>query len=152
MTTYQQETFANWYADAQHLIHQHWAELAMDKGKIPLSMNVEGYQNLERNGSLVIVTARELGDLIGYYLAFVFPHLHYVDMGLMAFTDAYWVMPDRRYGVGVNLFIEAERVLKAMGVVKGYLSCKVHQDHSKLFEALGWKLTDLCFTKFWGKN
>jgi len=31
--------------------------------------------------------------------------------------------------------------------IKIYLSCKVHKDHSRLFNALGYRLSDYAFTK-----
>jgi hypothetical protein len=53
----------------------------------------------------------------------------------------------RKGGGGVRLFIEAERSLREKGVVKTYLSTKVHKDNTAIFERLGWRLTDKVFTK-----
>lgn len=103
---------------------------------------------MEAKGILHILTVRDDGKMVGYYLAFVFPHVHYYSSGLMAFCDVYYLRPKYRRGsTGAVLFAEAERTLKEKGVVKAYLSCKVHQDHTELFEALGWRKSDFCFCK-----
>ena len=151
MITFQVEKWASYYPDAEPLMPQHWREMAMDQDRIKLSLDVPKYEQMEHNGVLHILTARDDGMLVGYYLAFIFPHFHYADAGLMAFTDIYWLKPEYRKGpTGALLFIEAERSLKARGVTKAYNSCKIHQDHTALFERLGWIPTDICFTKYLG--
>ena len=109
---------------------------------------------MEKSGILHIVTIRSTGRLVGYYIAFVLPHhVHYSKAGIMAFTDIYYILREfRTGGTGTKLFIEAERTLRNRGVVKAYLSCKVHDDHTALFEGLGWKKTDYAFTKMLGKR
>lgn len=103
---------------------------------------------MDAKGILLILTARDESRLVGYYLAFVFPHVHYETSGLMSFTDVYYLKPEYRRGeTGAVLFAEAERVLRERGVTKAYLSCKVHKDMTPLFEALGWTKTDYCFAK-----
>ena len=103
---------------------------------------------MDAKGILHILTLRDDGKLVGYYLAFVFPHVHYASSGLMSFTDVYYLRPEyRRGGIGAALLAEAERTLRDRGVTKAYLSCKVHQDHSELFQMLGWRKTDYCFAK-----
>ena len=123
----------------------------MDQERIPLAIDVAKYEQMDATGMLHIVTGRDGGQLIGYFMAFVFPHLHYCKSGLMSFVDVYYMRPMYRTGgLGLSLFLTAESTLKARGVTKMYGSCKAHQDHTKLFTAMGWKLTDLCFTKWIG--
>lgn len=106
---------------------------------------------MDAAGILHILTMRVGANLVGYYMAFILPHPHYQDSGLMAITDAYYVLPEYLSGGrGMQLFVEAEQSLKKRGVVKAYLSCKIHKDLSELFEGLGWRLTDKSFTKYFG--
>jgi GNAT superfamily N-acetyltransferase len=103
---------------------------------------------MDAKGILHILTLRDEGRMVGYYLAFVFPHVHYFSSGLMSFTDVYYVQPRYRRGeYGVALLTEAERTLRDRGVTKAYLSCKVHKDLTPLFELLGWHKTDYAFSK-----
>jgi hypothetical protein len=75
-------------------------------------------------------------------------HLHYKDAGLMYYTDVYYLKPEhRRGGNGAKFMIAVQQILKFRGVVKLYMSTKVHQDNGPLFERLGMKLSDRVFTK-----
>lgn len=148
---YQLEPWAQFFADVQPIFPLHWAELALDQDKIQLGIDNERYLAMEKAGILHVLTMRSEKRLIGYYVAFILPHVHYKEAGLMAFTDIYFVLPEFRKGpTGAQLFLEAERTLKERGVKKAYLSCKVHLDHSRLFEALGWTFSDKSFTKYIG--
>ena len=151
--TFQVERWADFWRDCQELTPIHWAEAALDKDFIKLSILPENYQMCDEKGILHIVTARYGGKMVGYFIANVVVHPHYKEAGLMAFTDMYFIHPDyRRGGTGAKLLIEVERTLKARGVVKAYISTKVHENKSELLKALGWKESDVSFTKYWGKN
>lgn len=145
--TFQRESWEDVGAEIAKLAPEHWRELAVDQQTIPLSLDVDRYTAFEKSGVLFVFTARNGFDLAGYYIAFLGPHPHYKDSGVMAITDVYYVKPEFRRGTGALLFMQAEKALKGIGVTKAYLSCKIHQNHSALFEALGWKATDLMFTK-----
>jgi GNAT superfamily N-acetyltransferase len=150
-TSFQLERWREFAKEAAPLFQQHWEEIAIDREKIKLSLDQERYQAMDDAGILLILTARVSGTLAGYYLAFLLPHVHYREAGLMAFTDIYFLAPEFRQGTrGIQLIEEAEKSLRAKGVTKAYLSCKVHRDNTPLFERLGWKLTDKSFTKFFG--
>lgn len=148
MVSFQVEPWSEFYLDAAPLFEKHWQDVAIDQDHIKLNVNVEKYAELDASGLLHIVSVRSDGRLVGYYMAFILPqHMHYVDAGPMAFTDVYYLLPEERGSAGAKLMMVAEQTLRARGVVKAYLSCKVHQDHTELFEALGWTLTDKAFTK-----
>ncbi len=151
MITFQLEKWDGFFADAANgLMPLHWKELALDQDKFPLSVDNPRFSAIDGQGLLHILTARKDGELVGYFIAIVMPHLHYSTSGLMAFTDMYFMRKDCRGVAGAKLFTEAERTLAERGVVKAYLSHKTHQDHTMLFEALGWKHTDKAYTKLLG--
>ena len=65
----------------------------------------------------------------------------------MLIVDAYYVKPEFRQGTGLRLLKYMEEFARMRGAIKIYLSCKVHKDHSRLFQALGYRLSDYAFTK-----
>lgn len=145
--TFQIERWSDFYPDSKALFPAHWKELALNQDEVPLDIDVEGYERLEQLGILMILTARADGELIGYVLSFLMPHLHYKSSGPMCVTDMYYVAPEFRHGVGAIMFQAWERELKKRGIKKAVTSCKVHQDHSPLFFKLGWTHSDHTFVK-----
>lgn len=148
---YQQEPWATYVVDAPPLWRLHYAEVALDQDVIPLDMDVERYAALDATGQLHLVTARAGPEahLVGYYTALVGPHLHY-KRTLCAAVDLYFVLPAYRQGwTGIRLFQEAERTLKARGVVKVATGTKLHAglERTTLFMRLGYRPTEQLLTK-----
>lgn len=153
--TYQVETLATCKEGMEALFPYHYDEVAMDKDSIPLDFNWPAYYQLEANGELHILTCRHEGIIVGYHMSIVRPHLHYKST-LMAQTDIFFIKKEHRKGhVGINLFINAEKTLKARGVKKRIETTKLHDsnvsgkslDMSRLFERLGMRLTEKLYTK-----
>lgn len=148
MITYHFEPWEDFLADGEKLFPFHWEELALDKDVIKQDMDHERYLALDRNGALHTTTARFHGELVGYAVNFLMPHMHYKSSGLMALCDMYFVLPMfRKGGTGIKLFQKMEAGLKRKGVVRAHISCKVHQSHKQIFEHMGWKHSDETFTK-----
>ncbi len=148
MLTFQQEKWADCVAEMRALWPKHWIELALDREKVGLACDESKYEQGDAIGCLHIVTARDNGALVGYYYGMLMGHLHYKDAGLMCYSDVYYLKPQHRKGANGAKFLAAILdSLKARGVVKLYLSTKVHQDHGKLFERFGMKCSDRVFTK-----
>ena len=145
---YAVEPFARAWPDAQALLRLHWLEIALHQDVIELAPAQEQYEHIDQAGQLLIVTARTLdGHMVGYYAAFVRPHLHY-RFSLSAFQDLFYLHPDHRKGAtAINLFREAERALRARGVERVFGSCKVEPDLRPLFKRLGWTQHEYGFTK-----
>ena len=147
MVTIQVERWAKFYPDSKAIFPEHWKELALNQGEIPLSIDEEKYFNLDRLGILLILTARDSGKLVGYYLWFLMPHPHYASSGAMGLTDMYFILPEYRTGLGAKLFVASEKELRNQGIIKAITSCKVHEDHTAFLEKLGWTLSDFTFCK-----
>lgn len=148
MLTFRQEKWADCVAEMRALWPEHWKELALDREKVELGCDEAKYEQGEAIGCLHIVTARSDGKLAGYYYGMLMHHLHYKDAGLMCYSDVYFLKPEHRKGANGARFLAAIMdSLKRRGVVKFYLSTKVHQDHGELFERFGMKCTDRVFTK-----
>ena len=144
--SFQLETVEMWANDAPALWTAHWLELGLDLD-LEISPNIEKMRAMESLGMFRVITVRDEGKLIGYLLAVTAVHLHYSTSPMMFIVDAYYVMPEYRDGTGARLLMFSEAKAKELGAIKIYLSCKVHKDHSKLFEALGYQLSDYAFIK-----
>jgi GNAT superfamily N-acetyltransferase len=151
MITFQVETLSDWLAEIDSLQDDHFNEVATSKDKLGgPNLNIAAYAEMEARGALHIVIARSEGKMVGYYVAFVTPHLHYAH-SLTALTDVYYLMPKMRKGSnGIKLFQEAERTLKKRGVQRIFSGTKLHKDVGRLFKYLGWTPTELLHTKWIG--
>lgn len=128
------------------LLPVHYDELCVTKD-FPLMPDYMAYGRLCVAGMLKCIVAREDGELIGYALFIVSPHLHYSTCKT-AFEDIYFLRKDKRLGrTGIRLFQFAEQALRDDGVNRIIMHTKIHLDNSKLFEYLGYKLTDKLYTK-----
>lgn len=147
LITLQTEPYEQCRAEIDAHLLAHWLEIALDRDAVPLDKDDASYQQLANDGALHIVTVRRDGLLVGYIAGLVKPHLHYKST-LHAFTDVFWLHPDCRKGMtGVKLFREYERTLKARGVVKAFIASKVFLDMSPIFERLGWRRTEVVYSK-----
>lgn len=150
LVTYQVEQWADCWHETAELWTRHWDEVALDKEQIPLDPDLAQYEAFAANGELHIVTVRVDSRLVGYHASIVRRHLHYKG-SLNAFTDVYFLLPEYRQGLlGVKLFRKAEETLKARGVEKIFTGTKVHLNMSKMFEHLGYRQTEILFTKYIG--
>lgn len=148
MIRFQVETWADSVQEMREIWPEHYASLALNQNEIKLACDEAKYEQGEASGNLIVITAREDGAMVGYYYGMLLTHLHYKDAGLMCYTDVYWLKPEhRKGGAGAKFMIAVQQILKFRGVVKMYMSTKVHQDNGALFERLGMKLSDRVFTK-----
>ena len=132
--------------ELDELFPEHYEELCVTK-EYPYEPDYEAYKRCAEAGMLRTITCRADGELIGYIIFFVSPHLHYKSC-ITATEDIYFVKKEYRKGrVGIKLFQYAEQVLKERGVQRIIMHTKVHLDNSRLFEYLGYKWTDKIFTK-----
>ena len=146
MTTFQLESVDKWAAESGPLVYAHWQELGLDLD-LRIDPDIAKMKAMEDLGMFKVLTVREDGRMVGYLLAVVSVHLHYRTSPPMFIIDAYYVAPESRNGTGAKLLVYAESVAKQLRTIKMYLTCKVHRDHTALFLALGYKLSDFAFVK-----
>jgi L-amino acid N-acyltransferase YncA len=148
--TYALEPWEQYFRECQALWEEHYAEIAVDKDRMPMRPDIATYRALEARGQLQIVVARDDGRMIGYILSVIRPHLHYADV-LTGYEDAYFLTkPHRRGMTGVNLIREAVRHMKAAGVRKVFFMTKAALDMGRIFERLGFTKTDIVYSKWIG--
>lgn len=152
--TYGPEPLSSVRPELEKLLPFHWAEIARDKDnpKFQLKPDWKAYHSLEAIGQFFMMCVRVDGSLVGYHIGFIRPQLHYAD-SLALITDIYFVLEEYRKGrIGVQLFKETEKAMRARGVDKIYLGCKcaAELDRTKLFERLGYAKIEYVFAKVIG--
>lgn len=148
--TYQEEAWSDVLPELEACFKDHWQEVAQDQDKMPLDIDYVAYATLEGQGGLSVVTARVDGDLAGYFISFIRPHLHYKST-LCAYVDVYYVKPGYRQGyLALRLFQAAEAVLRARGAKKVFAGTKVYKHMGRLLMRRGWVPTEALYTKWIG--
>ena len=147
MITFQCERWADCVEEMRPLWEEHFAELALNQDRVSLRCDEDKFAQGDAAGCLHIVTVRSDRLLVGYYYGILMHHLHYRDSGLMCYTDAYFIRPEFRRGItGVRFLAVIKRSLRDRGVVKLYMTTKVHQNHGELFARMGGIHSDDLYT------
>lgn len=116
----------------------HWEELALNQKQVPLDPNYDTYLAKDAAGEMLLVTLRKEGEIVGYFVGFVGPALHYQTCFTLT-MDIFYVLPEHRgSGGGFVLLKEVEREAKRRGVQRMFVGSKCHKDASWLFEKLGY--------------
>jgi GNAT superfamily N-acetyltransferase len=138
MITFQQETYDDVYEECLRIFPTHWKELALDQDKVPLDPQFEVYREREKRGELFVLSVRKDGALIGYFVGFIAPSLHYKTC-LTCTMDIFYIHPEHRgSSLGIKLFTEVRERCKKRGVHRIVVGSKMHKDASILFERLGY--------------
>lgn len=150
MITAQIEPFAERLEELKSLLPLHWEELALNRDKVPLDPQYEIYLQREARGELLFMTLREAGELVGYFIGFIAPGLHYRTC-LTCTMDIFYVHPEKRKGRGgIVLFKAVEKELKRRGVDRWFAGSKCHADASALFEYLDFQRVEIYYSKWLG--
>jgi len=150
MITCHIESFEAHLSELQGLLPLHYQELALNQDQVPLDPQYEIYIERERQGGLLFVTLRDAGEMVGYYIGFIAPGLHYKTC-LTCITDIFFVRPDKRNGTaGIKLFRFVEKELKRRGVQRWLTGSKVKHDASALFEFLKFEKVEIFYSKWLG--
>lgn len=150
MITVMLESFEEHLPELLPLLPLHYEELALNKDKVPLDPQYGIYIERERRGELMFMVVRERGELIGYFIGFVAPGLHYQTC-LTLIMDIFYVHPEHRgNSTGFKLFKAAEDEAKRRGVQRMFVGSKCHLDASWLFERLGYERCEVTYTHWLG--
>ena len=149
MITAQPENLTERLEEMKPLFPLHWEELALNKDRVPLDPQYDVYLERDARGEVLFVTLREVGELVGYFVGFVAPGLHYRTC-LTLTMDIFYVRPDKRGRCGVKLFRAVEAEAKRRGVKRMFVGSKCHKDASWLFERLGYQEVERYYSKWMG--
>lgn len=148
---YQQEFLSSVRGEIEPLLNSHWEEIALNKEKIKLNPDWDAYQSFEDQGKLKIFTARDDGQLVGYFVVIVGTNIHYKDH-LFASNDIIYLSPNHRKGfTGIKLIKFAEKCLKNDGVSVLTINTKVHQPFDKLMDFLKFRKIERVYSKYLGE-
>ncbi len=151
MITCHIESFEEKLPELQALLPEHYKELALNQDKVPLSPLYDVYIARERQGGLLFVTLRDAGQLVGYFIGFIAPGLHYSTC-LTCTMDIFYVRADKRQGsAGIRMFRFVEVELKRRGVQRWFMGSKVHADASALFKRIGAAPVETYYSKWLGE-
>lgn len=120
---------------------------AMELRGFPSDLDIERYLQMQREGRLVYITARDGDDIIrGYSSHFWHRDLHFKVR--VAQDDAWYVRPeDRKVGIGRQLREVALAVLKEAGVKYAYGRLKAAHPHDESMKDLGYIPWETVFLK-----
>jgi GNAT superfamily N-acetyltransferase len=150
MITFAVESLTEHLEEMKPLFPLHWEELALDKGNVPLDPQYDIYLRRDEHGEVLFVAGRELGLLVGYFVGFIAPGLHYKTC-LTLTMDIFYVHPDYRgRGAGLQLFKAVEQEAKRRGVQRMFMGSKLHRDTNWLFEKLGYTPVETYYSKYLG--
>jgi hypothetical protein len=151
MITCHVESFEQQLSELQALLPLHYRELALNQDKVPLQPQYHVYIERERAGGLLFVTLRDAGQLVGYFIGFIAPGLHY-ETCLTCTMDIFYVRQDKRSGsAGVRMFRFVEAELRRRGVQRWFMGSKIHADASALFRRIGAAPVETYFSKWLGE-
>lgn len=151
MITAHIESFEERLPELQALLPLHYEELALNQDKVPLAPQYGIYIARERAGELLFVTLRDAGELVGYFIGFIAPGLHYGTC-LTCTMDIFYVRKDKRKGsAGVRLFRFVEAELRRRRVQRWFMGSKIHADASALFQRIGAAPVETYYSKWLGE-
>ena len=140
--TYQVESFSDVINEIKPLLHAHFDEIATNKELKPLDPDYDRYEALEDLNMLRIMTVRFSGTLIGYFVVFLIPHIHYQQTN-MAMNDILYLAPEYRGGtVGYRLIKKSIEDLKEMDVDILTIHMKVDYPFRELLTKFGFHKTE----------
>lgn len=141
------ESFAERLGELKPLLPEHWEKLALDQDRFPLDPQYEIYLAREAQGELMFVALRDTGRLIGYWIAFIAPGLHYRTC-LTATMDIWNVLPEYRNGVASMILMRAvEREYMRRSVQRSFVGEKIHRPCGRLFQAFGYTPVETHYSK-----
>lgn len=142
---FKREEFRLVYEEMRPLLEKHWEEIAHYKD-IPLNVDEESYNNLDRMQAIRIFTSRDVeGVLCGYAVFFVKHNIHYKD-SIQAVQDVIFIHPEKR-GFGRDFIAWCDNQLKAEGVQAVYHHIKQAKNWGPMLEKQGYELVDLIYAK-----
>lgn len=148
MITCHIESFEERLDELKLLLPGHYQELALNQDTVPLDPQYEVYIEREHQGGLLFVVLRDAGVMVGYYIGFIAPGLHYKTC-LTCITDIFYVRPDKRKGTaGLRMFRFVEAELKRRGVQRWITGSKIDHDASALFKFLKFKCIETYYSKW----
>lgn len=140
---YKREIFVDCIDELRPLFDINFMEIEEYTEDIPLDVDWDRYIELDDLSVLILITARNDGELIGYFMAFVTSHLHHKTVKMCA-SDVFYIREEYRGGgAGRELLGAAISEMRDMGVVRMVLTHKTAHNLTPLFAQLGFSPFEL---------
>ena len=132
---------------AQPLVEAHWQEVVRDERQ--LNVDWAAFERVERAGALRVFTARQEGELKGYAVFILAPHLHSKDK-LTAQNDAVFMAKEMRRGRNALRFLSScMKQLEDVDLVDITIwHVKTWLNFGPLLELLGCRPAEVIYAKF----
>ena len=151
MIKYAVEQLPDFIEELAPLLEDHYEEVAMYKDKIKLNPDYDKYLKLAEMGMMHCVTVRDDKKLVGYFISFIQPHLHYQDT-IYALNDILYLDPQYRgTNAAVKMFVFAEEQLREEGVDVIVLHMKTSLPFEGLAKFLHYDKAEYNYSKYVGE-
>jgi hypothetical protein len=141
------ESFAEVLPELHALHEAHFAETERYRGHLAMNPDYEVMKAEERAGTMVQITARQAGELVGHIRLYIRRGRH--TQTLHALEDAMYLLPEARGGrTALRMVQYSERVLKALGVAEVRCSAKLSNGAARFLEGAGYKPVATELVKF----
>ena len=145
--------------EAKPLLAKHWREVALYQDDVPLDPDFDRYLRCDADGTMLTLTARDDGRLIGYSVFILFQHIHYRSC-LVATNDVLFLDRDYRSGTtaGIRLLRESEAELSRERDRRGAEQIRVvwhvkpKNDWSPILARLGYMQEEIIMGKLIGHS
>lgn len=150
MITAQVESLTETLDELIPILPVHWKKLAINQNEVPLDPQYEIYLQRDARGEVTLITLRDAGRLVGYWVAFIAPGLHYKTC-LTATMDIWNLLPEYENGKAVLILMRAvEKEYKRRGVNRAFNGEKLHKPTGRIFKAFGYEPVETYWSKFYG--
>lgn len=131
----------------EHLLAEHYEEVAKFKDVAVLKPDWARYKEAEREGRLLILIICEGNRGIGYSANFLQMNLHYSDL-LFAQNDVLYLSPEHRKGaLGYRLILETEKRAKERGAKLMLWHTKPQTTLEALMPRLSYEILDTIWAR-----
>lgn len=154
MLSAQVEPYGQALGELLPLYPLHWREVALDQDQpeARLAPRFDVYRARDEAGELVLVTLRDGGRMVGYFLCFVAQGLHYSQC-LTGQMDILYVHPSvrGRHG-GLRLIRTMQRELRRRGVHRLFAGEKIGRSSGlgRLYELAGMRPVETYYSQWLG--
>lgn len=140
--------FEKAYPLIKDMLEDHYREIGLVGSDLGFDLNVDYYLAIEKTpcyAGFMVVT--DDGEPMGYISFFLRYHHHHKG-SLFASTDCFYISPQfRGKSAFIEMFLQAEEILKQRGVEFIHFSFSAGNDLTKLGEKMGYVLSDLLMLK-----
>lgn len=131
------------------LLHDHWEEVAAYPDKIRFDPQYDRYIELEKLGAVRTFVVRFQHKMVGYFVFFTVPHMHYKGT-TYAQNDIVYIKPEHRGKHTPAMFEYVEHTLKTEGLDVVTYHMKTYAEFHELMEYLEYDHMEHIYTKYIG--